>query len=878
MKAKLNGAKIIHVDPRFTRTSALANIHAPIRAGSDIAFLGGIINYVLDDKRWQTDEFFQTYLKTYTNAATIINKDFKDTEDGESGVFSGLMEYTGDPMNGFVGEYDNKSWQYEGGPAQDQGRSAATGQSGEQSVESGQESNQQPQVKPDTPLSDIPKLLLKPAPNRDETLKNPRCVINIVRRHFSRYTPEMVERVTGCPQERFIEVARTLLDNSGRERTSAFAYAVGWTQHSYGCQMIGCCALLQLLLGNIGRPGGGVMALRGHATIQGSTDIPTLYHSIHGYMPHPSAAKAKKHDTLRDYLATETLAKSYWANMPKFMVSYLKSMYGDAATPENDFGYDWHPKIAGDYSHMPMFIRMAEGQVKGMFCMGQNPAVGGQNAILQRKALAKLDWLVVKDNFEHETAAFWYKSPEVQNGDLRTEDIKTEVFFFPSAQVAEMDGSYTNTQRLVQWHNKAADAPGDCRTDPWFTHQLAKRLKAMYANSTLPRDQGIKNLLWNFDFGPDSPELHQGSEPSEDTHPEGEPDIHKMIREINGYQSADPTKHLKSFAELKDDGSTTCASWIYSGVYPEPGKLLANNRQPDPPTNPAQTHLGWGFSWPANRRILYNRASADPAGKPWSERKKYIWWDPESTADPKTGQPWTNATTGEPVKGAWLGYDVPDFGRNKPPDYKPPEGATGLDAHSGTDPFIMKLDGKGWLFTPTGLVDGPLPTHYEPLESPVQNPMYKQQISPVVKYWKRDDNALAQVGDEKYPYVISTYRLTEHHLTGVMTRWLPWLAEVQPELFIEISPELAQEKKIENTEMVRISTPRGTIEAKALVTGRMRPFMIDGKRIHHVGMPWQWGYQGVVTGAVVNDLVALIGEPNVAIHEGKTFVCNVEKK
>ncbi len=894
MQAKLKGAKLIHVDPRFTRTSALANTYAPIRAGTDIAFLGGIINYVINSKRWNEEPFFKEYVVNYTNAATIIEESFKDTEDDEAaGRFSGLAQYTGDPLNGFVGQYDNKTWQYKGTQATDQGRTGSTGQSGEQGVQSGNEDTNLPEVPKGPPYDELVKSLLKPPAQLDTTLKDPNCVFQLVKTHFSRYTPEMVQEITGCPKEKFIEVAETLLQNSGPDKTSSFAYALGWTQHTYGPQMISCCALLQLLLGNMGRPGGGILALRGHATIQGSTDIPTLYHSIHGYMPHPSAAKGKKHDSLNDYLTAETLAKSYWSNMPKFMVSYLKSMYGEAATKENDFGYDWHPKITGDHSHMPMFLQMMDGKVEGMFCMGQNPAVGGQNARLQRKALSKLKWLVVKDNFEIETAVFWKKgSPEVEAGELRPEDIQTEVFFFPSNQVAEMDGSYTNTQRLAQWHNKAAEAPGDCRSDMWFTYQLGKRLKALYANSTAPRDEGIKNLVWDYEIDDETAKLRDaelqitGADDAakHEEEPEGEPDIRKIVREINGYQSADKTKHLANFAELKDDGSTTCASWIYSGIYPAPGKLIMNNRDADPALSDAgKPTLGWGFAWPANRRILYNRASARPDGTPWSEQKKLVYFDPNLTVDPVTKLPYTDLKTGEPIKGAWVGDDVPDFVKNKKPDYQPPEGATGLDAHPGTAPFIMKFDGKGWLFAPTGLVDGPLPTHYEPVETPIkQNRLYPQQLhSPVYKRWERDDNQYAAPGDPQYPHVMTTYRLTEHHLSGVMSRWLPWLAELQPELFVEIGEELANDLGIGNTDMVRVSTPRGSIEAKALVTRRIRPLTIkDGdtdKTVHHVGMPWHWGWQGLARGSVVNDLSSLVGDPNVAIHEAKAFVCNVEK-
>ncbi len=817
MKAKVeHGAKIIHVDPRFTRTSAMADIYAPVRAGADIALLGGLINQVLSSQRWNTDPFFKEYVVNYTNAATIISENFQDTEDLD-GVFSGLAQYTGNqkdwPFDGFVGQYDPASWQY--------ARRAGAPPS---------------PLTPHASLDNVIRSLRRPPALRDETLQHPRSVLQIVKRHFSRYTPEMVERVTGCPKETFLQVVETVLANSGADRTTAWVYAVGWTQHTYGPQMIGCCALLQLLLGNIGRPGGGVMALRGHASIQGSTDVPTLYHSIHGYMAAPSALRA--HGTLREYLATEANATGYWANMPKFLVSYLKSMYGDAARPENDFGFNWHPKISGDHSHLPMFVAMAEGRVKGTLCIGQNPATS-LNASVERKGLRNLDWLVVKDNFITETAAFWYRAPEVQSREVKPEDIHTEVFFFPSAQVAESEGSFTNTQRMLQWHFKAADPPGQCRSDLWFTYQLGLRLKRGYATSELPRDQGIKHLTW--DFAPD--------EPGE----RGEPDAQKILREINGYYTGAPDRHLAGFADLKDDGSTTCASWIYCGVFPGPDRNLAMRKEPDPP-GVIGAHLNWGWAWPANRRVLYNRASADPAGKPWSERKRWVWW----------------------ADGRWTGVDTPDFPLTKPPWAVGQPGALGLDAHSGQQPFIMKPDGVGWLFNPTGLLDGPLPTHYEPAETPVHNPLYGRQSSPVLKYWRRDDNPLAEIADPRFPYVITTYRLTEHYLAGAMSRWNPWLSQLMPELFIELSPELAAEKGIRNTGWVRIATPRGEIRAKALVTRRLRPFNVGGRVIHQVGMPWHWGWQGLVTGDVVNELTALVGDPNVSIHEGKAFVCNVE--
>ncbi|HEX9105968.1 MAG TPA: molybdopterin-dependent oxidoreductase, partial [Longimicrobiales bacterium] len=671
------------------------DLHVPIRAGTDIAFLGGLINHVMNSPRWNADPFFREYVVNYTNAATLVNQQFRDTEDLQ-GQFSGLQQFKESPSwayDAFIGKYATDTWQYDRGDGQGgatmgtqgqmaAGRPANTAQSGEtpsgkppgtpggqgqkpsgaqgpstnghgpeKPGQAGRAANAGPPAGTASPAAPgIPgglgpgydalvKSLLVPPARKDPTLQDPHCVFQVVKRHFARYTPEVVEQICGSPKEKFLQVAELLLANSGRERTSAFAYAVAWTQHTIGVQMISCCALLQLLLGNMGRPGGGIMALRGHAAIQGSTDVPTLYHSIHGYMSHPSALKS--HATLEDYLKTETSPTGYWANTPKFMVSYLKSFYGDAATPQNDFGYDWHPKIIGDHSHMAMFAAMADGKVKGMFCIGQNPATS-LNATLERAGLRRLEWLVVKDNWLTETATFWQQAPEVKDGTVSPADIRTEVFFFPSTQIGEYDGSFTNTQRMLQWHFMAASAPGDCRTDTWFYYNLGKRLKRAYAASTLPRDQGWKNTVWDFDPDPGRKAIYPG-----------EPDALKILREINGYYTGTPEKHLPGFAALKDDGSTTCASWIYCGCYPAPDKNLTAGRTPDPAGQPG-AHLGWGYAWPANRRVLYNRASADSKGVPWSERKRWVWWDAAAMGppDPKTG-----ATK----PGKWVGYDVPDF-------------------------------------------------------------------------------------------------------------------------------------------------------------------------------------------------------------------------
>jgi formate dehydrogenase major subunit len=804
-----HGAVLMHVDPRFTRTSAMCDFHVQIRAGTDIAFLGGLINFVINSERWNTEPFFKEYVINYTNAATLINPDFKDTED-LNGVYSGLSK------DGKA--YSNATWTYQRQPAPT------------------------PSV---TEAKTFTDLLLQKIPGRpktDPTLKDPLTVFQILKRHYSRYTPEMVERVCGCSREMFLKTAQTLLDNSGREKTSNITYAVGWTQHTVGVQIIRTAGMLQELLGNIGRPGGGVLALRGHSTIQGSTDIPTLYHSLPGYLNMPDARKA--HETLKDFILTEAgpLSTSYWGNYPKFAVSFFKAQYGDAATKENNYGYDYHPKITGDHSHLPMFVDMMDGKIKGFMCIGQNPAVGGQNARFQRKALAKLDWMVVRDFFESETSAFWRNSPEIKSGELKTADIKTEIFWLPAAVVPEMDGSFTNTQRLLQWHDKAADPPEDARSDLWFSYNLGKKLKTLYKGSTLPRDWAINNLTWDYD--PEPSEVAQWRI-------KDNPSSYKILKEINGYTWSDK-KPVPSFAALKEDGSTACGAWIYTGVIPEEGKNLAAARKGDNWISP-----GWGFAWPANRHIMYSRASADLEGKPWSEKKKLIYWEPKENK-------WMSPF-GEGI----------DFMPTKAPNAVGKDNGLGFDWLGGSDAFIMRPDGKAWLFAPFGLVDGPMPTHYEPYESPVVNIINKQQSNPVAITWKREGNPYHEVADKKYPIVISTYRLTEHYLSGSMSRWVPWLAELMPELFCEISPELAIEKGITNGEYMTIETARGVIQARALVTRRMKPFTIDGKTVHEIGMPWHWGWQGNAEGDVVNNLSALVADPNVTIHEGKVFTCNV---
>lgn len=799
VKAREAGATVIHIDPRFTRTSALSDLHVPLRAGSDLAFLGGLINYVLANDLW-----FAEYVRAYTNASLIIGDDFQDTEDLH-GLFSGY-----DPE---TRKYDQDSWKPAGStPAPTPG--SVDPQDAEPYAQRvGQHG---------------------PEAQHDPSLTHPKCVFQILKRHYARYTPEMVEEICGTPKELFFKVAEAITKNSTPERTTSFAYAVAWTQHTTGTQMISACALLQLLLGNIGRPGGGIMALRGHATIQGSTDIPTLYNLLPGYLNMPSTIEP--HQTLADYLNTVQTPYGSWHNAPSFMISLLKAFYGENAQPENDFAYDFLPKIGGDYSFQSMLTMMKDGELKGLFCMGMNPAVGGQNSVLAREALANLDWMVVRDLFEIESAAFWHDAPEVKRGDVDTAGIGTEIFLLPAAVTPEKDGSYTNTQRLVQWHDRAIDPPGDARSEAWFIHELYKRLIRLYAHESGPHVEQLRAISW----------------PYRDTGAHLEPDLEEVVREINGYHVAGG-ELVQDYGQLRDDGSTACGCWIYSGIMPEPGVNRSKHRDGDDAAS-----LGWGFAWPSNRRQLYNRASARPDGTPWSERKRWVWWD--EAAD------------------RWTGHDVPDFPATKRPDYVPPAGSLGVDAHRGDAPFVMISDGMGQLYSVTGLRDGPLPAHYEPWETPVTNALYPaQDRSPAAKLQPRLDNAYHEIGDPRFPHVLTTYRLTEHHTAGAMSRFLPWLAELQPEGFAELDEVLAAELGISNGDWVTIGTLRGEIEVKALVTRRLAPLRIRGQEIHQVGVPWHFGFSGIATGGIANDLSALVKDPNSLIHEAKSFTCFVRR-
>jgi len=782
-----NGAKVIHVDPRFNRTSAMSDHWLPLRAGSDIVFLGALINYVLTNDRW-----FRDYVIHYTNAPILLREDFKDVDE-QGGYFSG---WDGK-------KYDNETWLYEGAEKKE-----ASGDMHEHAAGHAKDRGGESQELHE--------------PILDKTLQHPRCVFQVLKRHFARYTPELVEENCGIPKERFLEIADIYTSASGPDKTGAICYAVGWTQHSSGVQTIRCAAILQLLLGNMGRPGGGIMALRGHASIQGSTDIPTLYDILPGYLPMPQ--QSEQDNSLHAYIEMNRSPKGWWFNLDKYIVSLLKAYYGDAATKENEFGFGWLPRLTGDHSHFGYWLDMADGKVEGLVVMGQNPAVGAPNSKLERKALGKLKWLVVRDMVEVETATFWLDSPEITNGELRTEDIETEVFFFPAASYAEKEGTFTNTQRLLQWREKAVEPPGDARSELHFMIDLGRRLKALATNE--PRDAGLRALTWDY----------------------ADEDAEEVLHEIHGGKTNGEA--IKAFGDLKSDGSTYSGCWIYSGVFD--GENKANKREPR-----GKYAHGWGWAWPLDRRILYNRASADPDGKPWSERKKLVWWDGE--------------------KREWTGDDIPDFTKTKAPDHKPDLEKGGDEALPGDAPFIMHPEGVGRLYVPSGLKDGPLPVHYEPLESNLRNALHAQQTNPAAAKMERPDNRYAKENDPRFPYILTTYRLTEHHTAGGMTRTLSHLAELQPELFAEISPELAAEVGVANGDMIVVSTARASVEARALVTARMPSLDVQGRRVHQVGMPYHWGPRGLVTGDVVNDLLAISEEPNVRIFESKALTCSVRK-
>lgn len=767
-KALETGAKLIHVDPRYTRTSTRADIHAAIRPGTDIAFVGGIINYCLENRAYN-----QEYVNEYTNASYLVSEQY----DFNDGLFAGY-----DPINR---GYSKEPLAYQ------------------------------------TDENGIPK--------KDKTLSDPRCVFQLLKKHYSRYTPDMVSKIAGISRKTFLETCNLYCETGTPGKAGTILYAMGTTQHTVGSQNVRSYAILQLLLGNIGIPGGGVNALRGESNVQGSTDFGLLYHLLPGYLKSPTAVQA----TLKEFLDATTPKSNdpesvnYWKNTPKFVVSLLKTWWGDAATRGNDFCYDYLPKSGADYSHMSLFDAMYKGAIKGLFLFGQNPVVGGPNANKERKALDRLDWMVAVDLWETDTSVFW-KCPGTDPG-----SVKTEVFLLPAAASFEKEGSVSNSGRWCQWRYKATNPPGQALPDMDIISRLFQAVRKEYAGSSEPKDRPILDLNW--DYG-------QHVDP------------HQVAKEINGHDLK-TGKLLASFASLTDDGSTTSGCWIYCGGYTESGNMYARRENWDP------TGLGlypkWAWAWPVNRRIIYNRASADASGRPWNPEKALVAWDASN--------------------GGWITNDVPDFVvKNPAGEWLPPE-------TSAKSPFIMRPEGVGCLFT-NGMTDGPFPEHYEPWESPVPNMMSSQQINPATAIRDAEMNPRAVTGSLEFPLVGTTYRVTEHWQAGAMTRNLPWLAELMPELFVEISEELARAKGIRNGEIVCVVSPRGEVQAKACVTKRFRAFKVDGVNVEVVGLPWHFGYNGFVTGGkdrnqnyAANQLTAHIGDANSHIPEYKVFACDVRK-
>ncbi len=758
------GAKLISVDPRFTRTSSLADIYAPLRSGTDIAFIGGLIHYTLENQLYHRE-----HVAEYTNGSFLIDSSFSF----EDGLFSGY-----DPASR---RYDKSSWRYQTGP--------------------------------------------DGIPLQDKTLSDPNCVFQLLKKHFSRYDPDTVCRITGTPKEVYLKVVRTFCETGSSGRAGTILYAMGATQHTHGTQNIRSYAILQLLLGNLGVAGGGINALRGESNVQGSTDHALLFHILPGYLKVPTVKEAD----LAAYLKKRTpstgdpKSANWWQHTPKYMVSLLKAFYGDYAVSENDFCYDYLPKASGNYSHISLFEAMYKEKIKGLMVFGQNPAVGGPNCGMERKALENLDWMVSVDLWETETAAFW-KRPGV-----KSEEIKTEVFHLPAAASFEKEGSITNSGRWSQWRYKALNPPGDARPDLHILDSLYRSLREEYEKDGGPYPDPILHLSWNYGAG--------------------EPDSSAVAREINGRFLKDVTfekknlsfrkgEQVPNFTFLKDDGSTASGNWLYCGSFPQAGNMAARRDRTD-----AENRIGlypnWAWCWPVNRRILYNRSSCNPRGEPYDEEHPVIRWDME--------------------KRKWIG-DVPDGGW--PPGEK--------------HPFIMKPEGVARLFA-LGLADGPFPEHYEPLESPVKNLLSSIEYNPAVKVW--DTEGVDAVGtSDRFPIVATTYRVSEHWQAGQMTRNLPWLVELMPDAFLELGTDLARRKGIQNGDQVNIVTARGKMTAYALVTERFQPFQVNGNVVDEIGIPWHYGYMGLAKGDSANLLTPHVGDANTMIPEFKAFLCDIMKK
>ena len=782
-EAQGKGAKLISVDPRFTRTSSRADIYAAIRSGTDIAFLGGMIKYILDQSL-----FHREYVQYYTNAPFLVSDSFSFKD----GLFSGYDEKTR--------KYDKSQWAF--------------------------------------------KMDEKGVPRMDRSLKNPRSVFQLLKKHYARYTPQKVSEITGTAQKEILDVYRSFAATGTPGKAGTIMYAMGPTQHTTGVQNIRAMAIIQLLLGNMGVAGGGVNALRGESNVQGSTDHGLLWDVWPGYLKSPRASNV----SLADYNGTWTprsrdpLSANWWQNYPKYSVSMLKSFFGDKASAENDFGYDWLPKAddGKDYSWLSLFDEMYKGTFRGFFAWGQNPACSGANAGKNRKAFARLDWMVNVNIFDNETGSFW------RGPGLNPEDIKTEVFFLPAAVSLEKEGSITNSGRWSQWRYQGPKPMGNSRPDGQMIMELGNRIKAQYAKGgAFP--EPILNLKWDY--------------LSSDAY-----DPHRVAREINGYFLKDVTikgKPFKrgalvpSFAFLQADGSTSSGNWLYCNSYTEKGNMAARRGTKDAP-NQIGLFPQFAWCWPVNRRIIYNRASVDLEGRPWDPKD----WVIRFNGDIKDGKYVSNRWQGDVPDGGWYPMQNPDGSMREDSRYA----------------FIMRKYGHGQIFGP-GRADGPFPEHYEPLECPIgKNPMSRQRINPAAPIYKTGADEWSSC-DLRYPYVATTFRVTEHWQTGVMSRWQPWLLEMQPQVFVEMSEQLAKIKGVKNGERVMVSSPRGALQCTAVVTKRLQPFKVAGTEVHEVALPWHYGWVKPAGGREesANLLTPATGDPNTRIPETKAFMVNVAR-
>ena len=788
-RAQEKGAKLICVDPRFTQTAAKADLYAPLRSGTDIAFLGGMINYILEKEL-----FFKEYIINYTNAAFLVSPDYKGPADLD-GLFSG---YNLEKKN-----YDKATWSFQ---------------------------------------KNADGIALK-----DATLQDPNCVFQLLKKHYARYTVDKVVSITGTPKDKLLAVYEVYGSTGKPDRVGTECYAMGWTQHTVGTQNIRAMTIIQQLLGNMGMAGGGINAMRGEANVQGSTDYGLLFHILPGYNPTPNAAWPDLATYIEKNTPTtkEPQSVNWWANRNKYIVSYLKAVYGEAATKENDFGYSWLPKtdVGQNASWLMIFDKMLKGDFEGFFAWGQNPACSGANSNKTREAMTKLKWLVNVNLFDNETGSFW-RSPG-----MKAKDIQTEVFFLPCVSSMEKEGSISNSGRMGQWRYKAVEPLGQSKPDAEIANELFFKVRELYKKEGGAFPDPILNLSWEYGEKDGAGKVKHV-------------DIHAVAKEINGYwledvydKKVDPPKLIgkkgdlvTSFPSLQADGTTSCGNWIYCNSYilkdGKPVNMMARRGKEDP------TGLGlypnWAWTWPVNRRVIYNRASVDPQGQPWDPKRPLLKWNSE--------------------KKTWEG-DIVDGGG-------PPPGLPG-----GKLPFIMKPDGIASIFGP-GLAEGPFPEHYEALECPVEkNSMSGQRINPTIKIFGDKMDAFATC-DMRFPFVGTTYRVSEHWQTGCMTRHCSWLLEMQPQNFVEMSLELAKDLKINNGDTVVVSSARGEVKAVAMVSERFKPFKVADATVHQVGMPWHFGWQFPEDGSgydSANLLTPNVGDANTMIPESKAFMVNVRK-